>query len=250
MGLCYKYVLNNKISTSGYFNNFNARLHNPKSRREESGWKVFLGGQRGNPVLAVTTNAMTIRPGWEPDIQVLVKEFKTLPTKADPCVGDSEYSQLDCELESFQEVFRDKGGCWLPFMTERSLRTMPKCLTAQAFNDSLKLADRLLFYGNWTRDGCSCLSACNDVTYEAFTDSRVDNTSTTTRVRIFYNDLTYEAVHEDWAYKIISFMCDVGGSLGLLLGASVLTFIEILECVIAYCSQSCCSKKTKVNVIS
>ncbi|XP_068230344.1 acid-sensing ion channel 3-like [Palaemon carinicauda] len=250
MGLCHKYVLDNKISNSGYFNNFNARLYNPQSPREEGGWKIFLGGHMGNPVLRITTNAMTIRTGWEPDIQVRVKEFKTLSTKEYPCVNDSNYSELDCELESFEEVFRAKGGCWLPFMTQKSLATVPKCLTSLDFNNSLKLADELLFYGLWTRDECSCLSACNDITYEAFSDSSANKSSTTTRVRIFYNDLTYESVHEEWAYRIISLMCDVGGSLGLLLGASVLTFIEILECLCAYCSRVCCIKKTKVNVLS
>lgn len=32
--------------------------------------------------------------------------------------------------------------------------------------------------------------------------------------------MTYEETHEEFAYDIISLLCDIGGTLGLLLGAS------------------------------
>lgn len=44
-----------------------------------------------------------------------------------------------------------------------------------------------------------------------------------------HQDLTYDEVSEDLAYDAIALLCDIGGTLGLLLGASVLTFIEFLE---------------------
>ncbi|KAG7173800.1 Acid-sensing ion channel 4-like [Homarus americanus] len=43
------------------------------------------------------------------------------------------------------------------------------------------------------------------------------------------DDLTYDEVSEEIAYDAIALLCDIGGTLGLLLGASVLTFIEFLE---------------------
>jgi len=42
-------------------------------------------------------------------------------------------------------------------------------------------------------------------------------------------DLTFDDIEEVLAYSTIPLLCDIGGSLGLFLGASVLTFFEIIE---------------------
>jgi hypothetical protein len=45
--------------------------------------------------------------------------------------------------------------------------------------------------------------------------------------------LTYDDIKEEFGYSTIPLLCDIGGSLGLLLGASVLTFFEIIEAISA-----------------
>ena len=44
-----------------------------------------------------------------------------------------------------------------------------------------------------------------------------------------FKDLTYDEVSEELAYDTIALLCDIGGTLGLLLGASVLTIFELIE---------------------
>jgi hypothetical protein len=53
--------------------------------------------------------------------------------------------------------------------------------------------------------------------------------------------LIYEHITEELAYPMISLLCDIGGTLGLLMGASVLTVCELLEVIWSYIIQSCCT---------
>ncbi len=45
--------------------------------------------------------------------------------------------------------------------------------------------------------------------------------------------MTFDDIEEELGYTAIQLLCDIGGSLGLLLGASVLTFFEIIEAMSA-----------------
>ncbi|XP_070559988.1 acid-sensing ion channel 2-like [Ptychodera flava] len=57
------------------------------------------------------------------------------------------------------------------------------------------------------------------------------------RVNIFFQELAVHEVQEVKAYNIFGLLCDIGGSLGLWLGGSILTVIEILD----ICFKGCCS---------
>lgn len=45
--------------------------------------------------------------------------------------------------------------------------------------------------------------------------------------------MCFDDIEEVLTYTLIPLLCDIGGSLGLLLGASVLTFFEIIEAMSA-----------------
>ena len=49
---------------------------------------------------------------------------------------------------------------------------------------------------------------------------------------IFYKELRYELVQQHEAFELLSLFSEVGGFLGLLLGASVLTVCELVDHVI------------------
>ncbi|XP_060066461.1 uncharacterized protein LOC132546759 [Ylistrum balloti] len=46
---------------------------------------------------------------------------------------------------------------------------------------------------------------------------------------IFYREMNYEEIRQQKAYDIFSLLCDIGGSMGLFLGASVMTMFEIMD---------------------
>ena len=48
-------------------------------------------------------------------------------------------------------------------------------------------------------------------------------------VDIFYQDLSFEVIEQNIAFEFLSLLSEIGGFLGLLLGASVLTVCELLD---------------------
>ena len=49
------------------------------------------------------------------------------------------------------------------------------------------------------------------------------------QVDIFYQELTYEEIEQNIAFEFLSLLGEIGGFLGLLLGASVLTVCELVD---------------------
>ena len=49
------------------------------------------------------------------------------------------------------------------------------------------------------------------------------------QVDIFYQELSYEEIEENKAFEFLSLLSEIGGFLGLLLGASALTVCELLD---------------------
>ena len=50
-------------------------------------------------------------------------------------------------------------------------------------------------------------------------------------VDIFYQELSYEEIQQNVAFEFLSLLSEIGGFLGLLLGASVLTVCELIDFV-------------------
>ena len=49
------------------------------------------------------------------------------------------------------------------------------------------------------------------------------------QVDIFYPELSYEEIEQNVAFEFLSLLSEIGGFLGLLLGASVLTVCELVD---------------------
>ena len=49
------------------------------------------------------------------------------------------------------------------------------------------------------------------------------------QVDIFYKELSYETVEQKQVFSMVSLFSEVGGFMGLLLGASILTLCEIID---------------------
>ncbi|XP_071530376.1 acid-sensing ion channel 3-like [Panulirus ornatus] len=244
LGLCYKFVVDKGVTTSGPFNNFYIKLKIPPTQPGgERGWRLLVQNHHGNVALRVITSGRSVYPQWSPDVQVSMKKFHTLNTHSDPCVDRGNYSDLDCEVECFEKALTDGGGCWLPFMTQGSAKP---CLSVEQHAKNLALLKKLTYGGKWSRSRCGCDAPCSDVTYEMNSDSRFHENNLT-RIRIFYQDLSYQDVMEEWAYTLIPLVCDIGGVMGLLLGASVLTFIEVLECMLGCCYKGCRNHHTHLD---
>ena len=55
------------------------------------------------------------------------------------------------------------------------------------------------------------------------------------QVDIFYKELSYEVVSQKQAFALLSLFGEVGGFMGLLLGASILTLCELIDYIAMLC---------------
>ena len=55
------------------------------------------------------------------------------------------------------------------------------------------------------------------------------------QVDIFYQEISFEEIEQNIAFEFLSLLSEVGGFLGLLLGASVLTVFELVDYVSLRC---------------
>ncbi len=93
----------------------------------------------------------------------------------------------------------------------------------------------------------SCPVSCNEVTYSTrtsysvFTNSYLDKLTATygytvtnwktnaVGIKVFYSRLIEQIVTHQAAYQMLTMLCDIGGALGLILGASIISVIEIFD---------------------
>ncbi len=64
---------------------------------------------------------------------------------------------------------------------------------------------------------------------------------------VYYRDMVEEQIINEIAYNPIDLFCDIGGALGLILGASISTVLEFID----YCiRQKYKSRKTNPNPVT
>lgn len=85
---------------------------------------------------------------------------------------------------------------------------------------------------------CGCVEPCESVIYSAFVVSRRELTQTGTRpgskLFIYYTSRMVANIEERTAYDSSQFLADMGGSVGFLLGLSIIGIITALEIVLGY----------------
>ena len=59
---------------------------------------------------------------------------------------------------------------------------------------------------------------------------------------IFYQELSYEEIEQNIAFEFLSLLSEIGGFLGLLLGASVLTVCELVDYLVLALLRKCSKK--------
>ncbi|ESP02498.1 hypothetical protein LOTGIDRAFT_138301, partial [Lottia gigantea] len=145
------------------------------------------------------------------------------------------YSPDNCQIECLTELTIQNCGCRLQSMPYNSGYYFCFTPTSAIF---------LLFK---THDQCSCSVACSfkifdpTLSYSSLSkmvQSRllhgIDLDSLTRKrnflvVNLYYKELNYEQITQQRAYDIIALLCDIGGSMGLFIGASVMTMFEVID---------------------
>ncbi|XP_046456628.1 acid-sensing ion channel 4-A-like [Daphnia pulex] len=255
LGVCYSFIRNETwVKTTGSFNNLYVKLKDTemecssllwgaKKGEGERGWKMLIHDLRDSPVVDVRTHGSTLDNGWGKDIRIYLREFRTLNVWKRPCLKNGNYSK--CIERCFVAAAADRMTCRLPFMDEIAVgynhRKMEYCNTPDSFWNNSKEIDNLLVYGHWARNSCShCQRQCNQDFYIAYTEMTKMKPSENkiSKLRVFYQDFTFDEIEESADYGAVSLLCDIGGSLGFLLGFSVLTVCEIVDAIVQTCLSS------------
>ena len=68
------------------------------------------------------------------------------------------------------------------------------------------------------------------------------------QVDIFYEELSYQRIEQNIAFGFLSLLSEIGGFLGLLLGASVLTVCELVDFITLIFFNKFVKKRNVINV--
>lgn len=85
-----------------------------------------------------------------------------------------------------------------------------------------------------TLKSCNCLPECNSIEYnyniirDAFEDLNVSENLSATAASIYFGDDYFIAYKRFESYGTVRLLSNIGGYLGLFLGASVLSLVEVI----------------------
>lgn len=191
------------------------------------------------------------------------------------------YSQTICFSLCYQDALVAKCGCYDQSIIYWSKNTTHACLNFTQIN-----CDTYLF-GNFTSTqdilslcGPSCPLECDSINYRlttsfsnypsmAYGKLLVENSQlrskfstdaslltpdylkkTILALRVYYNELSYEHVIEMEKISMVDLVSNIGGTLGLFLGLSFLSLVEIFDVLLQLTFLYCCRKNYSSKVVS
>ncbi|GFQ74657.1 degenerin mec-4, partial [Trichonephila clavata] len=229
------------------------------------GVRIVVHDPRSIPIAA--QNGIDIRPGDMASISMEYLEMNRLGQPWGKCAEDGQvlannYSgdpYIQSECESFcinQEVFK-RCHCWHPRYLSAVVTPKRKAICA---TNSTSAVDRcFLSVVHDTDNGtveCNCPPACREISYQLTTSASQLNQdffrmvkkakTLTTKggkasvtnsdvdfklmgVQIFYNSFFVSHVNETAIYSWESLIANIGGNMGLFLGLSLVTIVELFE---------------------
>ena len=81
---------------------------------------------------------------------------------------------------------------------------------------------------------------CKETVYKARIKKTFDKKDSYAMLTIYFDKLEIEKVTESPAYDSTRFMADIGGLVGLLMGMSLLSVVEVIICVVLYALDKLC----------
>ncbi|XP_076071766.1 acid-sensing ion channel 1A-like isoform X1 [Mytilus galloprovincialis] len=256
LGVCYTFNKDAKMvaesvgETAGlrFFVNIQQDLYFFSSTIQ-TGVKVVLHDPSEEPLPSL--RGFLVGPGLSAGCSIRKTKVITLPSPYGSCrevsdklSGIGTYSELTCFKHCFDDYLVQKCGCRHLFSNGKA-----------EFCDSQQLIDCYAEYQkNISRDSdflhnCSCPPNCETTKYETslsyaaftsnfiasylFNQSVLPNEDYLSRnfidLRLFYNSMIEEATEEVPEKTVGSILGTVGGQMGMFIGASILSIVEIIE---------------------
>ena len=173
-----------------------------------------------------------------------------------PGLYDQSVCQASCKLRS---IYSKCGDVWPEYRRFFTYSILPK-LRVQNVNNVTECLSDMRQQKHAYKDECGCYTACRSVTYHSSTVTsswlsnekievlkkelrHVFNRTLTekdvrnnfTMLNIYYNVLMTYTEEEELAYGLLNLVADCGGMMGLCIGASIFSLLEIAFVIVIWC---------------
>lgn len=265
-GRCYTFRPNEDVtvppgSLYGYRFQFYRTLQpgNPKFYKPKKiyngGWEVFVhdAGEywsENEPLSDSQHEHFFVDVGYNVEIKLSQFAYFTMDRHTDRCNNDPLYSRTRCKERCRWQylMYATNNTCSLPFSfpINTAMLEVPEC---KSYIEAMPLMFQYRQWLNYTRE-CNhkCLRKCDGRVFEGkVIRSFESEDSTLTEVILHFPSGLYTFLREDQGYDESMFLADLGGSLGFMLGISVITFLEFYDWVLLKVCQKCSSLKQRLK---
>ena len=182
--------------------------------------------------LALKMDKVMLKGGRSVSIKYEKINFESISTDEVPCTEDQDYNVEFCTLMMKEKLFVDTFKCRFPFM-EQLLENKTQVCT-----EDLKEKEKFWNSENLTQpDICPFVQRCHRSTLK--TNDKYESTDTDDISSNFITISTpiVQVIKDQYSYDMQSFIGEVGGTLGLMLGYSFMSLIDFIEHVLALLKQ-------------
>ncbi|XP_057654223.1 acid-sensing ion channel 5 [Diorhabda carinulata] len=203
------------ISTHGY----QFYLHNPNEHL------TYADEERNNFLEYIDLEASE-----DMRIKFDIKQFGRTSTNENHCIEDGKYSRSKCEELCINREIAQITNCTVPWMVLPENETFEECNTYSSVKTSIRLYTNDVVRNHFL-ENCNCPLSCNFTIYKTSIISRRSIESALKpdcMIRLYCTNLIL-TMSEILGYDSNQLLSDIGGSLGFLLGLSVISLICLLE---------------------
>ncbi|GFG35482.1 hypothetical protein Cfor_09132 [Coptotermes formosanus] len=210
-------------------------LYNRTENDPEEGWHIFVHPAT-DPWIESTQEhsgaeeSLLLAVGEELHVRIGVQEYRRVDKAGDRCNASLDHSYEEgSELCKMRHLVNEVGctGPWIPEVGA----DVPLCNEYETMKNLMK---GYLNNDTCGQPCCNCIRPCRSLQFVPYIVKRQPMETTSPNLRfshiyLFYNSRMVQVAEERLAYDWSLFLSDLGGSLGFLLGLSVLGIIGIVE---------------------
>ena len=149
--------------------------------------------------------------------------FEAISTSDVPCTDDPSQETEFCNLKMKKKQFIDKFGCRFPFMEQLTTNQSQVC------NQDLKEKEK--FWNSQTKPDLDCpfIQRCKRSMFKIIKEHENTDNYNISDNYISITSPIIQDIKDHYSYDMQSFIGEVGGTLGLMLGYSFMTLVDFLE---------------------
>ena len=182
--------------------------------------------------------------------------FGSYLSKATLASGN-QYRQVDCLYNCLQELIIKRLGCFIP--SKNVLNGTVPCLVS-VLDKSYQIY--MEYLSSYMNNHCmpSCPLECDSFRYQPLishanfiipensnlSECNIEIMKSNLTLNIFYSSFSYTTIKEVIQTQFIDLVASIGGNLGLFMGASFLSFAEMIEFIFLFMS-TLIDKKLRKN---